>query len=348
MAAERKTLLRTLGPILALLCLVFTSTAAEAEFLIESQPTVPLVGDPFQLVVSGQWPFFPSGTDPRPGVEVDGDVLRLVLQVRRLGTEIPFAFTADVPPLAAVGPYRLEIRTVDAFGTEELQHQAELGVFRGRLMVRPSEPVVTSSEPFRLTFEQVPICDDFEGPVVVEDGIIRVPLRIGACPLLPQIVDLETPDIGPLPAGEYTVIVPLEPDQPARWLNVRHRSKLTVLPDPVPLADGRFEVEVVWRDDAGSTGRGVLARPPSEDSALFWFFERENWELMVKVLDGCAINQHHWVFSGATTDVEHTLTVRDTVTGAVRTYTNPLGTASPAVNDTAAFPCEDPPAGTGG
>jgi len=58
---------------------------------------------------------------------------------------------------------------------------------------------------------------------------------------------------------------------------------------------------------------------------------------MVKVLDGCGVNDRFWVFHAATTSVEYTLTVTDTVTGQVRRYENPLGRNAPAVTDTDAF-----------
>ena len=76
-----------------------------------------------------------------------------------------------------------------------------------------------------------------------------------------------------------------------------------------------------------------------ENSGLLWFFDPDNWELLVKVLDGCAVNGHFWVFAAATTDVGTTLTVTDTVTGAIRTYGNPLGQAAAPIQDTQAFPC---------
>ncbi len=74
----------------------------------------------------------------------------------------------------------------------------------------------------------------------------------------------------------------------------------------------------------------------SQDSGLFWFFEAENRELLVKVFDGCGINDRFWVFSAATTDVEFTLRVTDTMSGTVKTYFNPLGVAA-ANTDTDAF-----------
>ena len=106
--------------------------------------------------------------------------------------------------------------------------------------------------------------------------------------------------------------------------------------DEVLLAGGRFAVAIAWRDFEGEIGVGTLA-VRSEDSAVFWFFRESNWEMMVKVVDGCGFNDHFWVFAAATTNVETTLTVTDTLTGAVAVYDNPLGRAPSSVTDTAAF-----------
>jgi hypothetical protein len=105
----------------------------------------------------------------------------------------------------------------------------------------------------------------------------------------------------------------------------------------VTLHQGRFEAEVTWRDFAGRTGEGRVAPPATDGSALFWFFSPDNWEVMVKVLDGCGTNGHFWVFHGASTNVEYTLSVADTQTGEVRRHENPLGRRAPAVTDTSAF-----------
>lgn len=101
---------------------------------------------------------------------------------------------------------------------------------------------------------------------------------------------------------------------------------------------GRFRVEVAWKDFQGGAGPGsAVPEAASEDSGLFWFFAPDNWELLVKVLDGCGINGHHWVFAAAVTTVEYTLTVTDTQTDQAWTWHNPPGRASPAVTDTAAL-----------
>jgi predicted esterase len=108
-------------------------------------------------------------------------------------------------------------------------------------------------------------------------------------------------------------------------------------PDHLCLANGRFRVEVTWRDFTGQTGVGSVAALSTADSGLFWFFDPSNWEIMVKVLDGCALNGHHWVFAAATTTVEYTLTVTDTLTGETAVYNNPLGKTAVTVTDTSAL-----------
>ena len=66
------------------------------------------------------------------------------------------------------------------------------------------------------------------------------------------------------------------------------------------------------------------------DTGYFWFFDPANVEVIVKVLDGRGVNGHVWVFYGALSNVEYTLTVTDTQTGLATRYFNPLGPASRA------------------
>jgi len=101
------------------------------------------------------------------------------------------------------------------------------------------------------------------------------------------------------------------------------------------LDGGRFSITVHWQDFSGRTGVGT-AVPLTADTGTFWFFSQANVELVLKVLDGRAVNGKFWVFFGALSDVAYTVTVTDTVTGKVRTYTNPLGQFA-SVADTMAF-----------
>ncbi len=105
------------------------------------------------------------------------------------------------------------------------------------------------------------------------------------------------------------------------------------------LNGGRFRVELDWVDFQGGRGAGRRVPLGSDDSGLLWFFDPDNWEMLLKVLDGCDLNGHFWAFAAATTNVEYTLRFTDTVTGAVKSYTNPSGRAAPALADTSAFPC---------
>jgi len=94
---------------------------------------------------------------------------------------------------------------------------------------------------------------------------------------------------------------------------------------------------VRWRTgSAAGEGRPL---PITADTAAFWFFAEANLELVVKVLDGCGVNGRFWVFAAGLTNVEVTLEVTDTVTGARWSRRQPAGPAFPPVQATDAFLC---------
>lgn len=100
------------------------------------------------------------------------------------------------------------------------------------------------------------------------------------------------------------------------------------------LGAGRFRVSTTWQSPtAPGVGTSNLL---TSNTGAFWFFDPSNLELVVKVLDGRSINGKWWVFYGSLTNVEFTLTVTDTQTGAVKTYVNPQGQLA-SVADTSAF-----------
>lgn len=47
------------------------------------------------------------------------------------------------------------------------------------------------------------------------------------------------------------------------------------------------------------------------ESVAFYFFSSTNWEVLVKVLNGCAINGRYWVFAAGATGQSYSITVRD-------------------------------------
>ncbi len=104
------------------------------------------------------------------------------------------------------------------------------------------------------------------------------------------------------------------------------------------LQDSRYAVGVDWWTAGGASGAASVVRSGTNDSGLFWFFDRENWEILIKVLDGCAVNGHVWVFGASTTDLGYAIRVTDTVTGAVKEYRNEPGLPASAITDGTAFP----------
>lgn len=97
----------------------------------------------------------------------------------------------------------------------------------------------------------------------------------------------------------------------------------------------RFRVTVT-RQTPPPPAPGLTVKAGSE-SGYFYIVQNTNVELTVKVLNGCGLNQRYWVFVSATTNIQYTVTVTDTQTGATQTYANALGFASNPVQDTNAF-----------
>lgn len=102
------------------------------------------------------------------------------------------------------------------------------------------------------------------------------------------------------------------------------------------LGGGRFQVDVEWTTRNGASGAGH-AVPLSTDTGYFWFFDGGNVEMVLKVLDGCTVNNRYWVFAGGLTDVRVRITVTDTLRGVTKSYANPQGTAFRPIQDTSAF-----------
>jgi hypothetical protein len=93
----------------------------------------------------------------------------------------------------------------------------------------------------------------------------------------------------------------------------------------------RFHVAVDWRNPDDGTGGQASAVPLSGLTGAFYFGDRNNLELLVKVLDLGRID----VLYGTLSDLEYTITVTDTATGAVKTYQNSAGSFCGGHDETA-------------
>lgn len=134
----------------------------------------------------------------------------------------------------------------------------------------------------------------------------------------------------------------------------REWTVITRLPDCEPsettachLGD-RFRVEVAWTT-LTETGTGRVMsfggeRASSDQSSFWWFFDAANFEMGVKLVDACSPPfDAYWVFVSGLTNQAFTVTVTDTLSGRVRTYSNPLGQYPRTIGATSAetgFPCD--------
>ncbi|HWZ86759.1 MAG TPA: hypothetical protein VN032_11190 [Thermoanaerobaculia bacterium] len=105
------------------------------------------------------------------------------------------------------------------------------------------------------------------------------------------------------------------------------------------LNNGRFSVTATFQQTPEGPSSPATAVPLTADTGYFWFFDSANVEMVVKVLTGCSVNNEYWVFAGGLTDVGVQMTVTDTVTGAVKMYSNAFGTPFQPIQDSSAFPC---------
>ena len=89
----------------------------------------------------------------------------------------------------------------------------------------------------------------------------------------------------------------------------------------------------------------------SSDSALLYFFDRDNAEVLVKLLDPCALPayDHRWVFVAPVTTLAFNLRIEEIVTGRTWTHSNPRGGQTAMTDsDLRAFPCSPAGSSSGG
>jgi hypothetical protein len=150
---------------------------------------------------------------------------------------------------------------------------------------------------------------------------------------------LEIPTLKPAPAADETSASPSTPTDLSSCV-----ASATVLCIDNNPGDHRWRVGVAYStvQDGGQVGDApaiALGGGGVNDGGLFWFFSRDNPEILIKVLNGCGVNGAFWVFFGATTNVGFVLTVTDTVNGGSRVFVNNDGVTAVPVQDTQAFSC---------
>jgi hypothetical protein len=110
------------------------------------------------------------------------------------------------------------------------------------------------------------------------------------------------------------------------------------------LLSGRFQVTATYYNASSGKAQGQVlffgsTRAESDESVFFYFTDPGNFELGVKALDACTINDSFWIFLGGLTNQGWEVNVLDTNTGKFKTYTNALNVTTVTTTDTTALPC---------
>ena len=133
----------------------------------------------------------------------------------------------------------------------------------------------------------------------------------------------------PLEEGEYTDCIP-------------QSTPLTLGLDLFANPAGRYRdgyrVSMCYETYNGVVGDARDWGLDLTQSGLLYFRERSDAEILVKVLDGCAVDGHWWVFVAPLTDLAFNLHL-DGLDGSRWTYRNPLGTTAATRFDPSAFAC---------
>ena len=141
--------------------------------------------------------------------------------------------------------------------------------------------------------------------------------------------------------GSYASFFPTGTSNP-RTFGIRVDPRVPVTGGCTPsstaicLNNNRFKVQATFATATQGTTSAIPVKL-TDDSGYLWFFNSNNIELVVKVLNACGVNNRYWVFAAGLTNVRVDITVTDTQTGATKTYPNFLNTPFPPLQDTNAF-----------
>jgi len=339
--------LATLAAALLLICAWAPPAAAEPPpfEIFEIVPSIPTWQDEVKILIQGN--FF-AATEVT-GTRVSGHVVTVDLELKANISPLPppgWVVTAEAGRLPP-GSYQVLVDT----GSPDSPFEAgEFTVFgRAPIAIEPAAEPYLDDRPVLfdlLLFDNGVDLDVAPRPSL---GIIEVFLDRNSdfvtIPPGPGALR-ETVNAGVLPAGDYEIRVIDVTNEfgvfsaVTRDITVHDSDGCVPSATALCLGNGRFRVEAAWRDFRDRRGDGTpVPLDGREDTGSFWFFNEDNLELTVKVLDGCGVNGHHWVFISSGSTVEYDVTVTDAGAGepAVRRYHNDLGQTPALIPDTAAF-----------
>jgi hypothetical protein len=315
------------------------ATVVQADLRVT--PVAPTWQDAIEVELSGSANCLVDlvGTD----LKVDASGAYLVVEITEgciidPPLETPFTVRARFPA-QAVGNYTVQ---VVEDGVPDPIAEAPVTVhYEADLLIEPDLPA-SDAEPLGFSLV-LPAsgCHDLVPPTVT-GHVIEVGF-LDECLILPPGPSIQRPhfEVGPLAPGDYQIVAyrsSFVPSVATLMVHVYDSSRCVPSDTVLCLNDDRFRAEVTWTDFQGGNGVGrAVPLPGRGDTGLFWFFNPANVELTVKVLDGCGVNGHYWVFVSSGSTVEYEITVTDTAMDRTRTYRNDLGATPTLIPDTNAF-----------
>jgi hypothetical protein len=309
---------------------------------ISFDPSVPTWRDDVRITVTGPGPHCtPQLGAPElmfaGGWQLDLDLIDDCL----LGPPSPDPFTVTTV-LEAQPPRSITVRVHDVPDGGEVS-TSTLVIHPGADLELAIDEPASSGQPLRFSLSGVGACPEAQA-ISSSSGLVRVDYD-GNCAILPpgEVVFSLPLEAGPLAPGEHDVVVfdhtlGLTPEPVVRQ-RVRVWDAARCVPSEAALClqGGRFRVQAHWEDFQGRSGEGTALPTAFADTGLFWFFDPDNVELTIKVLNGCGVTGHFWVFVASGSTVEYEVVVTDTANGQQRTYGNALGVVPELVPDTSAF-----------
>lgn len=342
----RIRLSRRLVATLAASALALPAAAAHASLEVSLSPVVATWQDRVTVTVSGTV-VTSCGPDVlslraghpllQPGPLVALELVAAPCDVLAPPSAHPFRVSFELPPLE---PGEYQVR-VDGSATGVGVATAPLAVHHSSSVQLLVPDLARSDEPVDVSVRSFAGCASVD--VTVTGNLVEIDFA-ATCIITPPgpMLREEEVDLGLLAPGLYEVRLLDFNDSPASLATASFRvwDAAGCVPSSTALClhDGRFRLEVTWRDFQGGAGPGrPIPLAGRDDSGLFWFFHPENVELTAKVIDACALDGRFWVFVSSGSTVEYELTVTDTLAGESVRYRNELGAVPGLIADTAAF-----------
>ena len=249
------------------------------------------------------WVFIASMTD-----------LRLEIETRQLGGVPAGTYVKTYVQDAGRNRNFIDVNAFPAF-PDGPPPPADPAATAPEIVIDPERPV--STHPVRAELSVFNAGPDVEVIGIKGKSILFDYPEADGPPPPPRLSTAEA-NVGPLAPGVYSVDVrSFGQHNFGRTFEVAAPYGNLRLQDT---ADGYFNVYVNLDSPLSGVGHGVNL---TRESGYFWFFDPDNIELTVKILDGRAVNGKYWVFIASMTDVAYTVEVEHCVS-----HSDPFGCGS--------------------